>query len=122
MGSTAGGRGRGVASAVSRGCNSQELVVEIRKEKGKGRAKVQAQLVGGDLDNDEEDRAPCKRCKNKKLPCQMQAGKRSSVICKPCHDTKVSVLGAGWSSKGAMGTATEDRNNLVVAGTERCDP
>ncbi|KAJ3910896.1 hypothetical protein F5877DRAFT_86804 [Lentinula edodes] len=33
-----------------------------------------------------------------------------------------SVLGAGWSSKGAMETATEDRNDLVGAGIERYDP
>lgn len=33
-----------------------------------------------------------------------------------------SVLGAGWSSKGATETATEDRNDLVVVGIERCDP
>ncbi|KAJ3897052.1 hypothetical protein F5879DRAFT_996711, partial [Lentinula edodes] len=74
-------------------------VVEIRRKltnKGKGKAK--AQPVGGDPDDgddgdddddDEDDRAPCERCKNKKLPCQMQAGKRSSIICKPCHDAKV---------------------------------
>ncbi|KAJ4468584.1 hypothetical protein C8J55DRAFT_564736 [Lentinula edodes] len=33
-----------------------------------------------------------------------------------------SVLGADWSSKGATETATEDRNDLAVAGVERCDP
>ncbi|KAJ3931508.1 MAG: hypothetical protein NXY57DRAFT_1079391 [Lentinula lateritia] len=33
-----------------------------------------------------------------------------------------SMLGAGWSLKGAMETATEDRNDLVMVGTERCDP
>ncbi|KAJ3912244.1 hypothetical protein F5877DRAFT_85017 [Lentinula edodes] len=57
-------------------------VVEIRK--GKGKPRMPAQPVGGDLDDgddgddddDEEDWAPCERCKNKKLPCQMQAGKR----------------------------------------------
>ncbi|KAJ3897177.1 hypothetical protein F5879DRAFT_928031 [Lentinula edodes] len=70
-------------------------VVEIRRKltnKGKGKAK--AQPVGGDPDDgddgdddgdddddDEDDRAPCERCKNKKLPCQMQPGKRSSIIC-----------------------------------------
>ncbi|KAJ3910880.1 hypothetical protein F5877DRAFT_86836 [Lentinula edodes] len=32
------------------------------------------------------------------------------------------VLGAGWSSKGATGTATKDSNDLVVAGIGRCDP
>ncbi|KAJ3803529.1 hypothetical protein F5876DRAFT_85109 [Lentinula aff. lateritia] len=44
---------------------------------------------GGDDDDEEDERAPCERCRNKKLPCQMQAGKRSSIICKPCHDAKV---------------------------------
>ncbi|KAJ3804954.1 hypothetical protein F5876DRAFT_82371 [Lentinula aff. lateritia] len=32
---------------------------------------------------------------------------------------KFLVLGAGWSSKGATGTATEDGNDLVVTGTTR---
>ncbi|KAJ3898459.1 hypothetical protein F5879DRAFT_994782 [Lentinula edodes] len=81
------------------------VVVEIRKEKGKGKAK--AQPVGGDPDDggdgeddddDEEDRAPCERCRSKKIPCQMQAGKRSSVICKPCHDAKVRCSYSGWPS------------------------
>ncbi|GAW05859.1 hypothetical protein LENED_007744 [Lentinula edodes] len=66
----------------------QRPVVELRRVvKGKGKAK--AQPVGGDPDDgddgdddddDEEDRAPCEWCKAKKLPCQMQAGKRSSII------------------------------------------
>ncbi|KAJ3915111.1 hypothetical protein F5877DRAFT_82141 [Lentinula edodes] len=69
-----------------RGSLPGESLVEMRKEKGKGKAK--AQPAGGDPndsndgdDDDEEDngRAPCKQCKNKKLSCQMQAGKRSSI-------------------------------------------
>ncbi|KAJ3806139.1 hypothetical protein F5876DRAFT_69201 [Lentinula aff. lateritia] len=32
------------------------------------------------------------------------------------------MLAAGWSSKGATGTVTEDRNDFVVAGIERYDP
>ncbi|KAJ3904590.1 hypothetical protein F5879DRAFT_1030639 [Lentinula edodes] len=72
------------------------VVVEIRKEKGKGKAK--AQPIGGDPDDggdgeddddDDDGRAPCERCRSKKISCQMQAGKRSSIICKPCHDAKV---------------------------------
>ncbi|KAJ3846286.1 hypothetical protein EV368DRAFT_89281 [Lentinula lateritia] len=69
-------------------------VVEIRREKGKGKGKAKAQPIdedpddGGDED-DEDDRAPCEQCRSKKIPCQMQAGKRSSIICKPCHDAKV---------------------------------
>ncbi|KAJ3897064.1 hypothetical protein F5879DRAFT_928112, partial [Lentinula edodes] len=81
------------------------VVVEIRKEQGKGKAK--AQPIGGDPDDggdgkddddDEEDRAPCERCRSKKIPCQMQAGKRSSVICKPCHDAKVRCSYSGRPS------------------------
>ncbi|KAJ3924430.1 MAG: hypothetical protein NXY57DRAFT_1088206, partial [Lentinula lateritia] len=73
-----------------------------RRPVGKGKAK--AQPVGGDPDDgddgdddddDEEDRAPCERCKTKKLPCQMQAGKRSSIICKPCHNAKVKCSYSG---------------------------
>ncbi|GAW08764.1 hypothetical protein LENED_010847 [Lentinula edodes] len=48
-----------------------------------------------DDDEDEEDREPCERCKVKKIPSQKQAGKRSSVICKPCHDSKVRCLYSG---------------------------
>ncbi|KAJ3911097.1 hypothetical protein F5877DRAFT_86481 [Lentinula edodes] len=62
-------------------------VVEIwRKTTSKGKGKAKAQPVGGDPDDDnKEDRAPCKRCKTKKLPCQMQAGKRSSIISTGNH-------------------------------------
>ncbi|KAJ3885207.1 hypothetical protein GG344DRAFT_82984 [Lentinula edodes] len=76
-------------------------VVEIRKGKGKGKAK--AQPVGRDPDDggegdDEDEQAPCERCRNKKIPCQMQAGKRSSIICKPCHDAKVRCSYSGQPS------------------------
>ncbi|KAJ3913000.1 hypothetical protein F5877DRAFT_84220 [Lentinula edodes] len=53
---------------------------------------------GDDDDDDEDDRAPCERCRSKKISCQMQAGKRSSVICKPCHDTKVRCSYSGRPS------------------------
>ncbi|KAJ3912054.1 hypothetical protein F5877DRAFT_85234 [Lentinula edodes] len=75
--------------------------MEIRKEKAK------AQPVGGDPDDggdrededkDEDDRAPCEQCRSKKISCQMQAGKRSSVICKPCHDAKVRCSYSGRPS------------------------
>ncbi|KAJ3910876.1 hypothetical protein F5877DRAFT_86847, partial [Lentinula edodes] len=89
-------------------------VVEIRRKtasKEKGKAKTQP--VGRDPDDgdddDEEDRAPCERCKNTKLPCQMQAGKRSSIICKPCHDAKVrcSYSGRPTTSKQREGGSGE---------------
>ncbi|KAJ3908374.1 hypothetical protein F5879DRAFT_985609 [Lentinula edodes] len=75
------------------------VVVEIQKEKGKSKAK--AQPVGGDPDDGgdrEEDRAPCEQCRSKKISCQTQAGKRSSVICKPCHDAKVRCSYSGRPS------------------------
>ncbi|KAJ3901255.1 hypothetical protein F5879DRAFT_992129 [Lentinula edodes] len=88
-------------------------VVELRRA-AKGKEKAKAQPVGGDPDdgddgddndNDEEDHAPCEQCKTKKLPCQMQAGKRSSIICKPCHDAKVrcSYSGRPTTSKQREG-------------------
>ncbi|KAJ3803898.1 hypothetical protein F5876DRAFT_84180 [Lentinula aff. lateritia] len=44
---------------------------------------------GGDDEDDEDEKAPCARCQLKKLPCLPQEGKRYTVICKPCHDSKV---------------------------------
>ncbi|KAJ3858206.1 hypothetical protein EV359DRAFT_88090 [Lentinula novae-zelandiae] len=70
-------------------------VVEVRKERGKGKARAQPvdedpdDSGDGDDDDDKDKQAPCEWCRSKKIPCQMQAGKRSSIICKPCHDTKV---------------------------------
>ncbi|KAJ3911332.1 hypothetical protein F5877DRAFT_86130 [Lentinula edodes] len=75
--------------------SSQRPVVEIQRTKSKGKGKARAEPVGGDPDNgddgddDDDDKEPCERCRVKKISCQMQAGKRSSVICKPCHDAKV---------------------------------
>ncbi|KAJ3910843.1 hypothetical protein F5877DRAFT_86927, partial [Lentinula edodes] len=70
-------------------------VVEVRRTKSKGKGKARAEPVGGDPDDgdegddDDDDKEPCERCRVKKISCQMQAGKRSSIICKPCHDAKV---------------------------------
>ncbi|KAJ3805794.1 hypothetical protein F5876DRAFT_81387 [Lentinula aff. lateritia] len=60
----------------------------------------------GDNDNDEEEREPCERCKAKKIPCLQQASKRSSVICKPCHDSEVrcSFLGRPITGKREGGS------------------
>ncbi|KAJ3870965.1 hypothetical protein F5051DRAFT_446857 [Lentinula edodes] len=98
-----------VATARSqRGTSPSEMsvsprrpVVEIRREKGKGRARIPARPLGGDPDDgddNEEEREPCERCKAKKIPCLQQAGKRSSVICKPCHDSKVRCSFSGRPS------------------------
>ncbi|KAJ3806517.1 hypothetical protein F5876DRAFT_68893 [Lentinula aff. lateritia] len=42
-------------------------IVEIRRVKGKGKERVQAEAAGGDEEeDDEDDRAPCKQCRAKK--------------------------------------------------------
>ncbi|KAJ3861313.1 hypothetical protein EV359DRAFT_84460 [Lentinula novae-zelandiae] len=84
-------------------------VVAIRREKGKGREKVQVQPVGGDPDDDNDDKEPCERCKAKKIPCLQQAGKRSSVICKPCHGSKVKCLYLGRPSMGRWDGGSGER-------------
>ncbi|KAJ3803660.1 hypothetical protein F5876DRAFT_84775 [Lentinula aff. lateritia] len=92
-------------SSLGEGSRSpRRPVVEIRKEKGKGKARAPPMDEDpddggdGDDDDDEDDRAPCERCRTKKLSCQMQAGKRSSIICKPCHDAKVKCSYSGRPS------------------------
>ncbi|KAJ3897826.1 hypothetical protein F5879DRAFT_995500 [Lentinula edodes] len=94
------------ATARSQGGNStgdvsaspRRPIVEVSRLKSKGKGKAKVQPVGedpddgddgNDDDDDEEDREPCERCRSKKIPCLQQAGKWSSVICKPCHDSKV---------------------------------
>ncbi|GAW08763.1 hypothetical protein LENED_010846 [Lentinula edodes] len=94
------------ATARSQGGNStgdvsaspRRPIVEISRLKSKGKGKAKVQPIGEDPDDgddgdddddDEDDREPCERCRSKKIPCLKQAGKRSSVICKPCHNSKV---------------------------------
>ncbi|KAJ3898643.1 hypothetical protein F5879DRAFT_926893, partial [Lentinula edodes] len=106
------------AARSQRGTSPSEMsvsprwpVVEIRREKGKGRAKVPAQPVGGDPNdgNDDKEKEPCERCKAKKIPCLQQAGKRSSVICKPCHDSKVRCSCSGCPSTGKQEGGSGER-------------
>ncbi|KAJ3804071.1 hypothetical protein F5876DRAFT_83837 [Lentinula aff. lateritia] len=52
---------------------------------------------GGDDEDDEDEKAPCKRCRIKKIPCLQQEGKRNTVICKSCHDSKVRCSYSGRS-------------------------
>ncbi|KAJ3858232.1 hypothetical protein EV359DRAFT_88053, partial [Lentinula novae-zelandiae] len=96
-------------------------VVEVTKMKSKGKGKASAQPVGGDPDNgddddDDEDREPCERCKVKKIPCLEQAGKRSSVICKPCHDAKVrcSYSGRPYVVKKEGGTSPSGERLAIL--------
>ncbi|KAJ3804944.1 hypothetical protein F5876DRAFT_70215 [Lentinula aff. lateritia] len=53
---------------------------------------------------------------------KMEVDRQEEEGVRPGSELVLGVLGAGWSSKGATGTATEDRNDLVVAGIERYDP
>ncbi|KAJ3924346.1 MAG: hypothetical protein NXY57DRAFT_970112 [Lentinula lateritia] len=75
-------------------------MVEISK-RSKGKGKAKAQPVDEDPDNgddDDDEKEPCEQCRTKKISCQMQAGKRSSIICKPCHDAKVKCSYSGRPS------------------------
>ncbi|KAJ3855753.1 hypothetical protein EV368DRAFT_79387 [Lentinula lateritia] len=104
MAEVATARSRRGTSPEETSGSPRQPVVEIRREKGKGKGKAKIQPVdedpddGGDDDDDEEERTPCERCRNKKISCQMQAGKRSSIICKPCHDAKVKCSYSGRPS------------------------
>ncbi|KAJ3803654.1 hypothetical protein F5876DRAFT_84794, partial [Lentinula aff. lateritia] len=78
--------------------------VEIPRVVKKGKAPQRNEFSGGDPDDggdggedddDDEERAPCEWCQMKKIPCLEQVGKRSTVICKPCHDAKVKCLYSG---------------------------
>ncbi|KAJ3859624.1 hypothetical protein EV359DRAFT_86192 [Lentinula novae-zelandiae] len=84
------------AAAAARNCRGPspgEASTSARRvEVSKGKAPQKADASGGDPDDgdeDEEEKEPCERCKAKKIPCLQQAGKQSSIICKPCHDAKV---------------------------------
>ncbi|KAJ3804136.1 hypothetical protein F5876DRAFT_83700 [Lentinula aff. lateritia] len=72
----------------------------------KGKDKQRREVSGGEPDDggdggedddndDDEERAPCERCQLKRIPCLEQVGKRSTVICKACHDAKVKCSYSG---------------------------
>ncbi|KAJ3911177.1 hypothetical protein F5877DRAFT_86352 [Lentinula edodes] len=116
-------RSQGGTSTGETSVSPRRPVVEIPRVKSKGKAK--AQPVGEDPDDgddgnedddDEEDREPCERCKAKKIPCLKQAGKRSSVICKPCHDSKVrcSYLGRPYTVKREGGASPSGKRLAVL--------
>ncbi|KAJ3803630.1 hypothetical protein F5876DRAFT_84854 [Lentinula aff. lateritia] len=107
MAEAATARSRWGTSPEENSGSPRRPVVEIRRERGKGKGKAKVQPVdedpddggdGRDDDDNEDERAPCERCRNKKISCQMQAGKRSSIICKPCHDAKVKCSYSGRPS------------------------
>ncbi|KAJ3911933.1 hypothetical protein F5877DRAFT_85372 [Lentinula edodes] len=90
-----------------RGTSPSEVSVSLRrpmveiskKSKGKGKAKTQPiDEDPDDGDNDDDEKEPCEHCRAKKISCQMQAGKRSSIIYKPCHDAKVQCSYSGRPS------------------------
>ncbi|KAJ3858829.1 hypothetical protein EV359DRAFT_87146 [Lentinula novae-zelandiae] len=89
-----------------------EVEVEIPHVVKKKKAPQRNKASGGDPDDgneDDKERAPCERCFNKKIPCLEQVGKRSTVICKPCHDAKVkcSYLGRPVQVKRKGGPSSE---------------
>ncbi|KAJ3911988.1 hypothetical protein F5877DRAFT_85305 [Lentinula edodes] len=87
-----------------RGTSPSEVSVSLRRpvveisKKSKGKGKAKAQPIDKDPDDGDDEKEPCKRCRTKKISCQMQAGKRSSIICKPCHDAKVRCSYSGRPS------------------------
>ncbi|KAJ3924528.1 MAG: hypothetical protein NXY57DRAFT_969688 [Lentinula lateritia] len=119
MAAAATARSRRGSSPEETSGSPRRPVVEIRREKNKGKGKSKAQPVDEDPDDDDEEdeRTPCERCRNKKIPCQMQAGKRSSIICKPCHDAKVKCSYSGRPSivkrEGGANPTGERRNGVI---------
>ncbi|KAJ3874512.1 hypothetical protein F5051DRAFT_443273 [Lentinula edodes] len=85
--------------------SARRVEVEIPRVVKKGKGKQRVEASGGDPDDggdggddddeDDKERAPCERCQQKKIPCLEQVGKRSTVICKPCHDAKVKCSYSG---------------------------
>ncbi|KAJ3897232.1 hypothetical protein F5879DRAFT_996354 [Lentinula edodes] len=86
------------------GCWPRQRQLGVRggppqKDKGKGKAKAQpVDEDPDDGDDDDDEKEPYERCRTKKISCQMQAGKRSSIICKSCHDAKVRCSYSGRPS------------------------
>ncbi|KAJ3872054.1 hypothetical protein F5051DRAFT_445562 [Lentinula edodes] len=104
MAAAAAARNRRGPSPGEATTSARRVEVEIPRVVKKGKAPQRNETSGGDLDDgddgdndDEEDeeQAPCERCYNKKIPCLEQVGKRSTVICKPCHDAKVKCSYSG---------------------------
>ncbi|GAW08808.1 hypothetical protein LENED_010898 [Lentinula edodes] len=84
--------------------SARRVEVEIPRVVKKGKAPQRNEVSGRDPDDgddgenddeDDEERAPCERCFTKKIPCLEQVGKRSTVICKACHDAKVKCSYSG---------------------------
>ncbi|KAJ3858230.1 hypothetical protein EV359DRAFT_88055 [Lentinula novae-zelandiae] len=119
----AAARSQGGTSTGEASVSPRRPIVEIPTVKGKGKARALPVGEdpddgddGNDDDEDEEDREPCERCKVKKIPCQKQAGKRSSVICKPCHDSKVrcSYSGRPYTIKKEGGASPSGERLAVL--------
>ncbi|KAJ3804742.1 hypothetical protein F5876DRAFT_82657 [Lentinula aff. lateritia] len=95
----AAARGRQGPAPSEATTSQQRMEVEIPRliKKGTGKQGAEARdpddgdngSDGGDDEDDEDEKAPCERCRIKKIPCLQQEGKRTTVICKSCHDSKV---------------------------------
>ncbi|KAJ3804247.1 hypothetical protein F5876DRAFT_83484 [Lentinula aff. lateritia] len=97
-------RRRIVVAVAARSCQGPapgEASTSRRQMEGTGKPSTEAgdpddgdnRSDGEDDDEDDEERPPCERCRMKKIPCLQQEGKRSTLICKPCHDSKDRGIG-----------------------------
>ncbi|KAJ3804628.1 hypothetical protein F5876DRAFT_82854 [Lentinula aff. lateritia] len=95
----ASARGRQGPAPGEASTSRRQMEVEIPRvvRKGSGKQSVETGdpddgddgSDDGDDEDEEDEKATCERCHLKKLPCLPQEGKRHTVICKPCHDSKV---------------------------------
>ncbi|KAJ3803914.1 hypothetical protein F5876DRAFT_84135, partial [Lentinula aff. lateritia] len=115
----AAARGRQGPAPSEATTSQRRMEVEIPRLIKKGSSKQGAEARdpddgddgsdGGDNEDNEDEKAPCERCQIKKIPCLQQEGKRTTVICKPCHDSKVrcSYSGRPVASKQREGGSGE---------------
>ncbi|KAJ3858929.1 hypothetical protein EV359DRAFT_87022 [Lentinula novae-zelandiae] len=90
---------------ASTSCRQVEVEIPWMIKKGTGTQSMEARDPNdgdngsdGEDDDDDKEWTPCERCQSKKIPCLQQEGKRNTVICKPCHDSKIAV----WESQMAQ--------------------
>ncbi|KAJ3912888.1 hypothetical protein F5877DRAFT_84347 [Lentinula edodes] len=79
---------------------AKKAAEEARRQKEVAARKFGVPTAAGGRDQDREGKRQGQgpACWSKKISYQMQAGKRSSVICKPCHDAKVRCSYSGQPS------------------------
>ncbi|KAJ3804894.1 hypothetical protein F5876DRAFT_82459 [Lentinula aff. lateritia] len=100
---------RGTSPSRTSASPARPVVKLKRMVKGKGKEQAWAEAIGGDPDDsrdgNDEEQAPCKRCRSKKISCQKQAGKRSSIILSKQRDGPPGEHMAVMESQMAQGLA-----------------